>query len=192
MNITEAQWRNACIFSHKCSLSTKMQEKAYKLFARWYLTTAKLNKWNPQIPDTCWRCGGDVGTLLHVWWSCPLLTTYWDEVREIIVLMTEKNIRFNAACCLLHISKFTLKCYKNSLTKHLLNAAKTLIPTLWRATRTPIVGEWLDKVSEICVLEDTLVQSYDRVEKFHKTWSPWFLFRYCRSFEDMKATKLST
>lgn len=37
---------------------------------------ALLNKFNPTIPETCWRCHRDRGTLLHIWWSCASLQLF--------------------------------------------------------------------------------------------------------------------
>lgn len=78
---------------------------------------------------------GDTVSLIHIWWSCPLLAPFWDKVIESITLITETKLVLDAACCLLHISNFTLKKYKHSLTKHLLNAAKSLIPIHWNSPR---------------------------------------------------------
>lgn len=67
MEITAKQWRYVCILAHKCSISTRMQETAYKRMTHWYNTLAKLHGWNPQIPETCWRCKQEKGTLFHIW-----------------------------------------------------------------------------------------------------------------------------
>lgn len=134
INITSTQWKNVCILAHKCSISTKVQETAYKLMTRWYLTPMRLNKWFPQVSDRCWRCMKDKGSLLHIWWQCPLIANYWNEILDLIKLITETTQPLDAACCLMHISNWPLKKYKRSLTRHLLNAANSLIPIYWKST----------------------------------------------------------
>lgn len=119
------QWQRACIFTHECSLSTRTQETAYKLLNHWYTTPVKLHSWFPLAPDTCWHCQTDKGTLFHIWWQCPLLSPFGSKVREIISQITETK--------LLHITDFSFKKYKNSLSKHLLNADKSLIPHFWKS-----------------------------------------------------------
>uniref|UniRef100_A0A3B3CV34 Uncharacterized protein n=1 Tax=Oryzias melastigma TaxID=30732 RepID=A0A3B3CV34_ORYME len=38
-------------------------------------------KMNPANPDTCWRnCGTDLGTHTHIFWSCPKISSFWDDV----------------------------------------------------------------------------------------------------------------
>lgn len=78
-----------------------------------------------------------------------------------------------------------LKRYKHSPTKHLLNAAKSLIPGLWNMSLSPSISEWLQKISEIYEMEDTLAQSNELVEMFHKTWQPWIVFRYSKAFSNI-------
>lgn len=161
----------------------RTQETAYKLLTQWYATPAKLRRWFPHTLDSCWICGKETGTLQHIWWECPVLSTFWNKVTEIIKQITETRLTLNAACCLLHISNFPLKRCKQSLTKHLLNTTKSLIPLLWKCTRHPTIQDWLAKVTEICHMEDTLVQTSDRAERYQNTWSLWFAFKVLNSFE---------
>lgn len=171
--------------AHKCSFSTKTQETAYKLLTHWYATPHKIKKWFPEASERCWRCNRESGTLLHIWWQCPILETFWTKVRDIIRQITETNINLDAACCLLYISNFPYKRYKKSLTKHLLNAAKALIPLQWKSTQAPLVKEWLQTISEICRMEDLLAQSTDSIERYHKTWTPWLIFKFSAAYEQI-------
>lgn len=139
ITITDSQWKRAFILAHKCSLSTRMQETAYKILTHWYTTPEKIHKWFPHSSDMCWRCNKDKGTLLHIWWQCEQIVPFWNKVVEFIYKITETKLTLDTACCLLHISNFTLQKYKNSLSRHLLNAAKSLIPLYWKSTTTPTI-----------------------------------------------------
>lgn len=185
IEISDRQWQKACILVHKCSLSTRMQETSFKLLSQWYATPAKLNKLYPQTSDLCWRCQKEKGTLLHIWWQCPIIASFWSEVSRIICLITETTLSLDVACCLLHVTKFSFKKYKNSLSRHLLNAAKSLIPLHWKSTNIPSIRDWFHKIIDICDMEETVAQSNDLIECYHKTWSPWFAFRYSKDFEDL-------
>ena len=70
----------------------------------------------------------------------------------------------------------------------MLNAAKALIPIFWKTTKVPTITQWLEKVSEIREMEDTLTQASDNVDKFHETWSPWFEFRFSKAYEALMGT----
>lgn len=130
---------------------------------------------------------GDIGSLIHIWWQCRLITPFWDKVLELIKMITETTLVLDAACRLLHISNWSLKKYKHSLTKHLLNAAKSLIPIHWNSPRVPSITDWLHRVAEIYEMEDTLAQSTEQVERFHETWQPWTIFKYSEAFSDISA-----
>lgn len=185
MIIMDSQWKRACIMAHKCSLSTRFLETAYKVLTHWYVTPEKIHKWFPQSPDTCWRCNKEKGTLLHIWWQCERIIPFWNGVTDVIHRITETKLILDAACCLLHISNFTFKRYKNSLCRHLLNAAKSLIPLYWKSTTTPTMKDWLHKISYISEMEDTKVQTEEKVGRYHETWSPWFTYRYSQDYEKL-------
>lgn len=111
MVITDSQWQRACIFSHKCSLSSRMQEIAFKILTQWYATPAKLHTRFPQTSDMCWRCQKDKDTLFHIWWQCAIISPFWMQVKEIICHITETNLHLDAACSLLHITNFSFRNY---------------------------------------------------------------------------------
>lgn len=182
LEISDKQWRYVAALAHKCSISTKLQETNYKLLTHWYSTPDKIHKWDTQKPDTCWRCLSEKGTLAHIWWHCHKIEPFWNEVKVLIKKITETKVELTPACCLLHLSNTSFKRYKRSLTIHLLNAAKSQIPLHWLSTSTPTVGDWLSRVSEIHEMEDVLAQDKGHIERFHKTWQPWLLFKYSAEF----------
>ena len=121
--------------------------------------------------------------ILHIWWTCPSISAFWEKIHHLIKQITETKLVLNAACSLLHMSSFSLTRYKKSLTMHLLNAAKSLIPLHWNSAKVPTVSDWLHRVAEACEMEDTLAQDRGSVESFHDTWQHWFFFRYSQDYE---------
>lgn len=92
-----------------------------------------------------------------------MLNTFWMKVREKIFLITETKLKLDAMGCLLHITEFPIKRYKHSLTKHLLNAAKALIPLYWKSTKIPTIREWFGKIAEYYEMEETIAQAGENV-----------------------------
>lgn len=187
MTIIDRLWQRACIFSHKCSLSTRMQETAFEVFTQWYATPTKLHKWYPLTSDLFWHCQKDKGTLFHIWWQCPLISPYWTKVKGIIRHITETKLQLDAACCLLHITNLSFQKYIISLSKHLLNTDKALIPLFWKSTSTPFIRDWLHRITDIWKMEETIAQSNNTIEQYHKAWSPWFTFKYLQEFKRLKS-----
>lgn len=59
--------------THSSSLDSKMQEINYKILSRWYRVPADLSC---IYLYPCWRGCGHKGTLLHLWWECPVIEPF--------------------------------------------------------------------------------------------------------------------
>lgn len=93
-----------CIFHviHKGLVNVSTQETNYKRMSRWYRTPALIHKFDPTCPNRCWRCQQEVGTLLHVWWECPLLQPFWTAVHSTTLQVTTDTLEYSPAQYLLH------------------------------------------------------------------------------------------
>lgn len=121
----------------------------YKILKRWYYTPQLLHKYYPNTTDSCWRCQAARGTLLHIFWACPMLNHFWSTVRTITQKFTEHKIPDYSAFFLLHVTTIPAKQYKKSLMQHLPNAAKSRIPLFWKTRKPPSIGTWLCKIEDI-------------------------------------------
>lgn len=131
------QWEKAAVFIYKCSLSTRIQEVSYKLRTQWYITPTKIKSLSPQESDVCWRCNKSKITFPHIWRTGKKIHTFWDQIKSWITHITNTQLKHDIACCLLHVNIFSYRKYQKSLSRHLLNAAKALIPPLWKTRKTP-------------------------------------------------------
>lgn len=141
MQLSAQEWTNVHTLIHKGSMNVQVQESAYKLFSRWYRTPLLLHRFNPTIPQTCWRCNTDTGSLLHIWWSCSKIQPFWKEVHTLITRITTYTLDFNPAMFLLHHSSFHIPAYHRSLAMHLVNSARMCIPPKWRSPEPPTMKE---------------------------------------------------
>lgn len=144
---TDDQWRNAFILAHKCSISSSIQEISYKLLTNCYFTPAKLHTWYPDTP--WWRCSNDTGTMLHIWWECPSLQNFWNNVCSQIYSMTETKLKLSPECCLLNISNYSLSKYKKINCEASTWCSRVCHPKHWKTTQVPTVAEWLHAVDSI-------------------------------------------
>lgn len=164
--------------SLKSSICTKLQESNYNILTRWYLTPSRLHLMFPNTSNICWRCRKEVGTILHMFWSCSKLTDFWSKVRSISQKFTDFQIPNDPAFFLLHISSIPLKTYKKSILRHLINAAKACIPMLWKQQTQPTTSMWLQKVEDINKMEDLILTAQNRQASYTKTWTLWNMFKY--------------
>lgn len=49
----------------------------------------RLHKVNTSLSPACWRCDHNMGDFFHMFWTCPVIATYWKSVVDIIGSVTQ-------------------------------------------------------------------------------------------------------
>lgn len=158
-------------------MNVTTQENGFKIQSRWYRTPTLLHKFKPDIPETCWRCHQDRGSLLHIWWSCPPLQHFWSDVCRITAQVTSYSLELTPAQFLLHHSPLPHSSYYKSFTMHMINAAKQCIPIHWHSTRVPALKEWFIRLQKVAEMEKLIRISRDTPTKFSHKWACWTHFQ---------------
>lgn len=81
------------------------------------------------------------------------------KVRKLICKWTDVQLGDDPVAYLLHLAPMSSKRHKRSFTIHLLNAVKACILLTWKQIIPPSMGVWLQKIQEICRVEDFLASS---------------------------------
>lgn len=129
-----------------------------------------------RIPDTCWSCNQVVSTMSHIFWHCPSLRPFWEDVTTTIKHLISVNLSGNPATCLLHKTERPIRKYNQALTMHLVNAAKGWIPSLWRQTQPPTRVLWYFKINNILSMEELTTTLNNSKEKLRERWRSWGYF----------------
>lgn len=82
---------------------------------------------------------------------------------------------------LFHCTDEPIGSYKKSITPHLLNAAKMLIPKYWKQQATPSLRQWLIEVDRIYHMESstlTLRKKLNWLTKYGPVGSPLSSHQY--------------
>lgn len=127
IDLLPAEWERIFSHIHKGSINVSTQENRYKLFSRWYRTSDKIHNFHPTVPQACLRCNAARGTLLHIWWECPLIQSFWMEIHRLVSQITTYTPAFSPAQYLLHHTPVPPSSYKKSLTLHLINVANLFL-----------------------------------------------------------------
>lgn len=107
---------------------TNTIEMNYKFLARWYMTPERLHKINQAESPLCWKNCRQKATMIHIWWDCPKISTFWQEMITSIKEIKGETIEKNRLTCLFHDTNSSSKHYMEKRTPKLLNAAKGVIP----------------------------------------------------------------
>lgn len=75
---------------------------------RTYITPEKLNKFNPNIPDTCIKCGTEGGTLYHCIWKCEHIQEFWRRIINTISNIIDEEVPMCPEICILGLIPETL------------------------------------------------------------------------------------
>lgn len=113
MTLTKEHWEDIYTYAHKGSMNVAIQENGYKIATKWYRIPARLHKFSPTIPNICWRCKKEEGSMIHVWWECPLIRPFWQEVHTTISQVTTYALNYYPAQYLLHHTTLPKQAYYN-------------------------------------------------------------------------------
>lgn len=102
-NFSEQDWLKSFTLTHKLPVACFAQEKNYKILTRWYRYPTLLRRMYPSTSDSCWRCNAAPGTMLHIWWDCPTLLTFWESIFSLYNKLTGSEVPASPSSGLLSI-----------------------------------------------------------------------------------------
>lgn len=75
--------------SSKSYINTSLIKANYKVLLRWYIVSGKNSCVCPRGHVLLfWRVWFE-GTVLHIWWSCPKVKSFWIHLYNFIFLLTQ-------------------------------------------------------------------------------------------------------
>lgn len=101
----------------------------------------------------CWRGCEQKCKFLHLWLECPRIEIFWVAIALWIERLTPRPMEFTPLCFLFHGMPGSFKSYRKSITPHLLNAAKLLVPRFWKQATFPTLEDWKKEVNLIMETE---------------------------------------
>lgn len=160
-------------------MNVTTQETGYKVLAGWYRTPIQLHKFSPTYYTLCWRCGSEPGSLLHLWWFCSKMQTFYREIHEMITKRTTYNLDLTPTQYVLHHSSLPKSTYYKSLALHLVNVARHCIPLKWGSSTPPTLSHWHRYVCQTPDMEELISIARGSPFKFTRTWACWLHYLDC-------------
>lgn len=115
---------------NKC---TRIKEQQMKLLGRWYRTPSQLALFNKNLSAKCWHCGESKGFYIHMWWDCPCVQKFWDNVIKEINKIIGKDVQLTKENCItLKLKNKELKNNEEKAIKIILKAAHAVIALGWK------------------------------------------------------------
>uniref|UniRef100_A0A8C5M261 Uncharacterized protein n=1 Tax=Leptobrachium leishanense TaxID=445787 RepID=A0A8C5M261_9ANUR len=160
-SLSDSEWGTILFLTHHGTQAVRYHESSYKILACWYCTPLRLFQCVGTADPNCWRCGTELGSYLHIWWTCPLLQTYWKWIRDAIRDVTDITLDLKPQVFLLLLTGQPTTSFRKSVAFRLLLAARYLVPRHWRRKTVPSLREWVTQVDEIYRVEERIASRDD-------------------------------
>lgn len=177
-DITEQEWGRACSQAQKISINSRFRLLQYNWLMRIYITPEKLNKFNPDIPDTCIKCGKERGTLYHCLWDCECMRDFWKRVIATVSSIVDKEIPLCPRVCILGLIPDTLELrnHERKLVNLCLIHTKRLIARNWKSVYCPSLDSWIGELSSCMAIERLTYIIKRKSHVFHNIWDTFIKF----------------
>ncbi|CAH2314807.1 Hypothetical predicted protein [Pelobates cultripes] len=175
--ITEKQWSSITSSTRKLIKSAPLIEQHQKTIYRWYMVPLRIHKLYPTASPTCWRCKQEKGSVLHIWWKCPRLIRYWEDIRKIIADTTTIHLPFDPKTFLLLDISREIPTQTRKLMYHVLLTAQKLIARLWKTTDTPSIPALIQDIDKQAIYETSFSKAQNSTKGSGSTWEQWRAWR---------------
>ena len=154
-DISDEEWNIACLEAQTQTASTNLKLLQFNWLMRTYITPVKLNKYNSNIPDTCFKCNEAQGTFIHCIWECEKIKKVWREVIDKTMNILSVNIPLDSKMILLHIypAGLNLRTKQYKFIDFAILQTKRLIALNWKKTETPTIGAWIKNMAHYMTME---------------------------------------
>ena len=150
----------------------------FKVIFRVHFSKARLSQIYPSVIDSCDRCHSSSCNLTHMFYSCPLLSHFWQNYFD-----TMSKILLRTIIVSPHIAIFGIPVdYNRYTSKHLdilaftsLLARRQLLLN-WKSTKAPSSSRWLSDVMSFLKLEKIKYSLRGNTDKFYNKWQSFLTF----------------
>lgn len=178
IHISEDTWKEMNRNVHTTTASPYWREYAWKIQSRYFITPVQQAKYNNKILSKCWReCGEPRANLSHIFWFCPSLQLFWNNIQKEINTVFKWVIYLNMDFVLLGK---TVDNIQNENDKYLLRilriTALKQITRNWLQKTCPLIVKWRETVQQIYQMEELTYKIRGKLKLFEKRWSKWSLY----------------
>lgn len=173
LTLEEDQWANILRLVHDSSICARHGLIQCKLIHRTYYTNHRLSKFYPNVADSCNRCNQSPADLMHMFWSCPKLRTFWSEIFATLHSAYDTGSEphpLPALFGILQSKPFSSEAQHCMAFCSLL--ARRLILLKWKCTEPPTFSRWIKEVLFALKLEKIRFSAKGSLSRFGRTWDP--------------------
>ncbi|CAI5657319.1 unnamed protein product [Oreochromis niloticus] len=176
-HITDELWDSILGQVHNISMCARHTLIQFKIVHRGHWSRDRLAHIYPGVDPACIRCGGAPGTLFHMYWSCPSLSTFWKSVFHTMSEVVQHQIEPEPLCAMFGaVQNLNLSSSRLRILNFSLLLARRAILLKWKDSSPPSHTQWLKDVLSCMDLEKIRYTVRGSKNKFYKLWSPFLDF----------------
>ena len=158
----------------------KTLEAQFKILHRVHCTPYILNKIDPLKSSVCPKCKTEVGTYSHMFWSCPIIASFWNRIKLKLERIFSCTIESEPWFFILGMVKDEVKLTscQIQLTYKLLFIACKCILIRWLEDRPHKINLWHNEIMKILPFERLYARIKGNDTAFERTWSPFLSTSY--------------
>lgn len=174
----DSEWKSICASSQSFSYNSRHKLLQFNLIHRTYYTPECLHKINRTYSEQCPRCKVEIGSLMHMFWTCKGLKHFWSSILNIIKQVVGSEIPTNPRLTLLGDHSVLPNNLRGNtrFVRLALIAANKCIAIHWKSEDPPGVSFWLKELSSYLPSEKIMFNLKKKPFLFDKCWGNFVIF----------------
>lgn len=170
--IEDMTWKNMCEISHKGINRNLWKEFDWKTKIRFFRTPLVISIFFKNISPLCWRNCNKVADHSHIFWDCPVLSQYLQDIKLEIETIFSVELAMDPMLFLFGIppENISNKDHRYLLLILLLIARK--ITVNWRKPSPPTKIEWTQRLKQVYIMELLTSKLQLKTDLFIQRWTP--------------------
>lgn len=153
ITISEEDWSQMWKNVLSTTNSLTWRDFGWKNLIRFFITSKQKSKISGS-GASCWReCGEVAAGCFHVFWSCPKLKTFWEEIKQLVLDVLEVTLDFSFSTMYLGNIHEDINKRDSYLLKIIMVACKKAITKCWLQTSPPTRKLVIDIINTIHHME---------------------------------------
>lgn len=101
LRLDPGKWFQPFRRSYKGIMNIALIE-ANKILTRWYYVPARLARIFTDASPVCYRGCNQVGSMFHIWWTCPHIRSFWNKFFHVVRKVTRVAVPQDSTIALLN------------------------------------------------------------------------------------------
>uniref|UniRef100_A0A3P8TVH1 Reverse transcriptase domain-containing protein n=1 Tax=Amphiprion percula TaxID=161767 RepID=A0A3P8TVH1_AMPPE len=171
--IKDEEWQEVCDSGHKITNSPMWKEFNWKIKMRYFKTPSIISTFDKRNNNLCWRNCGKIGDHTHIFWDCPKLKLFWEEIQAEIRSILGVDLALEPLFYIIgSIPKEAMDKKQAYLLHILLLVAKKMITVSWLSPLPPTLHQWRESLKKVYLMEKITAKLHLKLGFFMNLWAP--------------------